>query len=206
VSDTGHGMEEMTRERIFEPFYTTKEIGKGTGLGLSIVYGIIKQHNGNITVYSEPRKGTTFKIFLPLIVSPMEAVKTESLVAPRGGSEVILVAEDDEAVRTLTSHVLQGAGYTVIEAVDGDDAVNEFMEHRDRIRLVILDVVMPKRSGKEASEAIRKIKSDIRILLTSGYTADIINTKGIAEEGLDFMSKPIAPNTLLRKVREVLDA
>jgi len=206
VSDTGHGMEEMTRERIFEPFYTTKEIGKGTGLGLSIVYGIIKQHNGNITVYSEPRKGTTFKIFLPLIVSPMEAVKTESLVAPRGGSEVILVAEDDEAVRTLTSHVLQGAGYTVIEAVDGDDAVNEFMEHRDRIRLVILDVVMPKRSGKEASEAIRKMKSDIRILLTSGYTADIISTKGISEEGLDFMSKPIAPNTLLRKVREVLDA
>jgi len=206
VSDSGHGMEEMTRERIFEPFYTTKEMGKGTGLGLSIVYGIIKQHNGNITVYSEPGKGTTFKIFLPLIVSPVETANKESLVDPRGGPEAILVSEDDEAVRSLTSHVLQEAGYTVIEAVDGDDAINKFMENRDRIKLAILDVVMPKKSGKEVSDVIRKTKSDIRVLLTSGYTADIISTKGISEEGLDFISKPITPNNLLRKVREVLDA
>jgi len=206
VTDTGHGMEETTRERIFEPFYTTKEIGKGTGLGLSIVYGIIKQHGGNITVYSEPGKGTTFKIFLPLIMSRMETVKAERLVTPRGGSEAILVAEDDEAVRTLTSHILQEAGYAVIEAVDGDDAINKFMENRDSIKLAMLDVVMPKKSGKEVCDAIRKIKSDIRILLTSGYTADIISTRGITEEGLEFISKPITPNNLLRKVREVLDA
>jgi PAS domain S-box-containing protein len=205
VTDSGHGMEETTRERIFEPFYTTKEIGKGTGLGLSIVYGIIKQHNGNITVYSEPGKGTTFKIFLPLVVSPMGAANKEGLVDPRGGPEAILVSEDDEAVRSLTSHVLREAGYTVIEAVDGDDAINKFMENRDRIKLAILDVVMPKKSGKEVSDAIRKTKSDIRVLLTSGYTADIISTKGIGEEGLDFISKPITPNTLLRKVREILD-
>jgi PAS domain S-box-containing protein len=206
ISDTGHGMEEMTRERIFEPFYTTKDIGKGTGLGLSIVYGIIKQHNGNITVYSEPGKGTTFKIFLPLIVSPVETANKESLVIPMGGKEAILVSEDDEVVRSLASHVLQEAGYTVIEAVDGDDAINKFMENKDRIKLAILDVVMPKKSGKEVSDAVRKMKSDMKILLTSGYTADIISSKGITEEGLDFISKPITPDNLLRKVREVLDS
>jgi len=205
VTDTGHGMEETTRVRIFEPFYTTKEIGKGTGLGLSIVYGIIRQHGGNITAYSEPGKGTTFKIFLPLIVSQRETAKKERVVTPRGGSEAILVAEDDDAVRTLTSHILREAGYTVIEAVDGDDAINKFMGNRDSINLAMLDVVMPKKSGKEVSDAIRKIKSGIRVLLTSGYTADIINTKGITEEGLEFISKPITPNNLLRKVREVLD-
>jgi PAS domain S-box-containing protein len=205
VTDTGHGMEETTRVRIFEPFYTTKEIGKGTGLGLSIVYGIIRQHGGNINVYSEPGKGTTFKIFLPLILSQMETARKERGVTPRGGSEAILVAEDDDAVRTLTSHILREAGYSVIEAVDGDDAINKFMGSRDSINLAMLDVVMPKKSGKEVSDAIRKIKSGIRVLLTSGYTADIINTKGITEEGLDFISKPITPNNLLKKVREILD-
>lgn len=206
VTDTGKGMDETTRQKIFDPFFTTKEIGKGTGLGLSIVYGIIKQHNGAITVYSEPGKGTTFKILLPLIVSTMGTAKKERLVAPRGGTETILFAEDDEAVRTLTSHVLHRAGYAVIEAVDGDDAIHKFMENRDRIKLAMLDVVMPKKSGKEVSEAIRKIRPDIRILLTSGYTADIISTRGINEEGLDFIPKPISPDTLLGKVREVLDA
>lgn len=206
VTDTGHGMEETTRMRIFEPFYTTKETGKGTGLGLSIVYGIIRQHNGNITVYSEPGKGTTFKIFLPLIAFLTDTAKKERLITPRGGTEVILLAEDDEAVRSLTTHVLQEAGYAVIEAVDGNDAISKFTEHRDSIKLAMLDVVMPKKSGKEVSDAIRKINPDVRVLLTSGYTADIISTKGITEEGLDFISKPITPNTLLRKVREILDA
>jgi PAS domain S-box-containing protein len=205
VTDTGHGMEETTRERIFEPFYTTKEIGKGTGLGLSIVYGIIRQHGGTITVYSEPGKGTTFRIFLPLIASRTVTSKKERVVTPRGGSEAILVAEDDEAVRTLASHILREAGYAVIEAVDGDDAINKFMENRDHVNLAMLDVVMPKKSGKEVSDAIRKIRPDMRVLLTSGYTADIISTKGITEEGLDFISKPITPDNLLRKVREVLD-
>ena len=205
VTDSGKGMDEMTRQKIFDPFFTTKEIGKGTGLGLSIAYGIIKQHNGNITVYSEPGKGTTFKIFLPLIELPMETAKDERSVAPRGGTEAILVAEDDEAVRTLTSHVLRGAGYAVIEAVDGDDAIHKFMENKGSIKLAMLDVVMPKKSGKEVSDAIRKVKSDMRVLLTSGYTADIISTKGITEEGLGFIAKPITPNTLLTKVRKILD-
>jgi PAS domain S-box-containing protein len=206
VTDTGKGMDETTKQKIFDPFFTTKEIGKGTGLGLSIAYGIIKQHNGNIIVYSEPGKGTTFKILLPLITSPVETAKDDRLVAPRGGTEIILVAEDDEAVRTLTSHILREAGYTVIEATDGDDAIHKFTENRDRLKLVMLDVVMPKKSGKEVSDAIRKIKSEIRVLLTSGYTADIISTKGITEERLEFIPKPIAPNALLKKVREILDA
>jgi signal transduction histidine kinase len=205
VTDTGKGLDETTRQRIFEPFFTTKEIGKGTGLGLSIVYGIIKQHNGNVTVYSEPGKGTTFKICLPLIEHSTGTTEAEEVITSRGGTETILVVEDNEAVRTLTSHILQEVGYTVIEAVDGNDAIKRFMENKDSIKLAMLDVVMPKRSGKEVSDAIRKITSDVRVLLTSGYTADIINTKGISEEGLDFISKPITPNNLLTKVRDILD-
>ncbi|HXX57511.1 MAG TPA: PAS domain S-box protein [Thermodesulfovibrionales bacterium] len=205
VTDTGKGLDEVTIQKIFEPFFTTKEIGKGTGLGLSIVYGIVKQHNGNITMQSEPGKGTTFKIFLPLIASPTGTARKERVVTPRGGTETILVAEDDEAVRILTSHILREAGYAVIEAVDGDDAIMKFRENKETIKLAICDVVMPKRSGKEVSDTIRTIKSDIRVLLASGYTADIISAKGIGEEGLDFISKPITPSNLLGKVREVLD-
>jgi signal transduction histidine kinase/DNA-binding response OmpR family regulator len=205
VTDNGIGLDEIARQKIFEPFFTTKEIGKGTGLGLAIVYGIIKQHNGYITVYSEPGKGTTFNIYLPLIESPVEEASVKEVIAPIGGTETILVTEDNSEVRALISYVLQEFGYTVIEAVDGDDAINKFEENKDRIELAILDIIMPKKSGKEASEAIRNIKPNLKILFISGYTADIITKAGINEEGGYFIQKPISPQGLLWKVREILD-
>jgi CheY-like chemotaxis protein len=205
VTDTGIGMDEMARQRIFEPFFTTKEIGKGTGLGLAIVYGIVKQHNGYITVYSESEKGTIFNIYLPLIESPVEAASMKEVIAPIGGTETILVTEDNNEVRALISHVLQEFGYTVIEAVDGENAISKFAENKDRIELSILDIIMPKKSGKEASETIRNIKPDAKVLFISGFTADIITKVGIGEKGGYFIQKPISPQSLLGKVREILD-
>jgi CheY-like chemotaxis protein len=198
-------MDERTRQRIFEPFFTTKEIGKGTGLGLATAYGIIKQHNGHINVYSEPGKGTTFKIYLPLIESAKQEGEDKKVTPPKRGSETILVAEDDDAVRTLTKEVLLKYGYTVIEAVDGEEAVNALRQYRDAVRLVVIDVVMPKKSGKEVCDEMRKINPHVKVLFTSGYTADMINRKGILQEGVDFISKPLTPHDLLLKVREVLD-
>jgi polar amino acid transport system substrate-binding protein len=206
VSDTGAGMSEETKRRIFEPFFTTKELGKGTGLGMSIVYGIIKQHGGEINVYSEPGKGTTFNIYLRLVGPNVESVLApQSAAIPARGSETILVAEDDDHVRRLIKTILKEYGYTVIESVDGEDAVAKFIENKDKIQLLLLDVLMPKKNGKEVYNEIRKIRGDIRIIFSSGYTADIIQKKGIIEEGLPFISKPITPQLLLSKVREILD-
>src|SRR5574340_481418 len=144
-------MDEETRKHIFEPFFTTKEVGKGTGLGLAVVYGIIKQHEGYVNVYSEPGKGTTFRIYLPLIASEArEEGKAHKEEPPARGTETILVAEDDESLRKLSSIVLTQFGYTVIEAVDGEDAVRQFMENKDRIQLLLFDLIMPKINGKEA--------------------------------------------------------
>jgi len=208
VTDTGHGMDENTRQRIFEPFFTTKEVGKGTGLGLSMVYGIIKQHNGYINCYSESGKGTTFKIYLPLFESkPVSKTVTEgaAVAVPTGGTETILLAEDEESVRRLMKEVLEEDGYKVIEAADGEEAVNKFMENKDRIDILLLDVVMPKMNGREAYERIKRIKPDIKLLMASGYPADFISQKGIIEEGLNFIVKPMSPTKLLKKVRDTLD-
>jgi two-component system cell cycle sensor histidine kinase/response regulator CckA len=209
VTDTGHGMDEKTKERIFEPFFTTREVGKGTGLGLAMVYGIIKQHEGYITAHSEQGKGTTFKIYLPLIQA--ESDVTEPLIpatATSGlptGSETILLAEDDSEVRKITRNILEGSGYRVIEAVDGEDAVNKFLLEKDDIQLLVFDVIMPKKSGKEAYEEVKKIAPGVKALFTSGYTADTIHRKGVLEEGINFIPKPVAPDVLLKKMREVLD-
>ena len=205
ISDTGAGMDEKTRDRIFEPFFTTKEVGKGTGLGLAMVYGIIKQHDGYIHVYSEPDKGTTFRIYLPVIESEIEEIKTEDLKSVKGGAETVLVAEDDASVRKLIQDILEKYGYKVITAEDGEDAVNKFMENMGVIQLLLFDVIMPRKNGKEAYTEIKKIKSDIKVLFLSGYTADIIHKKGILEEGMNFILKPVSINKLLGKVREVLD-
>lgn len=206
VTDSGIGMDEKTRERIFEPFFTTKELGRGTGLGLAMVYGIIKQHDGFINVYSEPGKGTTFKIYLPLIKSEVEEkVSAMPAAYPEGGTEIVLVAEDDQAVRKLTKDILERFGYKVIVAEDGEDAIGKFMDNKENIQLLLLDVIMPRKNGKEVYEEIKKIKPDIKTIFLSGYTANLIHKKGILEEGLNFILKPVSPKELLRKVREALD-
>lgn len=204
VSDTGAGMDEKTRERLFEPFFTTKEVGKGTGLGLSIVYGIVKQHNGYINVYSEVGKGTTFKIYFPLVKRKAEEIKHEEPVISVTGTETVLIAEDDPNIRRLSKTLLETFGYKVIEAVDGEDAIEKFLENKEKVQLLILDVMMPRKNGKEAYDEIRKASPGIKTLFMSGYMADVMQTKGILEAGLDFISKPVSPTQFLKKVREVL--
>ncbi len=205
VSDTGTGMDAKTREKIFDPFFTTKEVGKGTGLGLAMVYGIIKQHGGDITVYSEPGHGTTFKMYFPRIPAPSgEAIPTMS-AALSGGTETVLLAEDDPGVRNITRSMLENFGYAVIEAEDGEEAVQKFHKNKDAVRLVILDVILPKKNGQTVYEEMKRIQPGLRAVFMSGYTADIIQKKGILGLEMDFISKPASPPELLRKVRDVLD-
>lgn len=205
VTDTGAGMDEQTRERIFEPFFTTKDQGKGTGLGLSIVYGIINQHNGYIHCRSEQGKGTTFKVYLPL-ASGAFFEKEEAIAATvKGGSESILIADDDENIRKLIRALLEQHGYAVIEAKDGADATNKFQDNKDRIDLVLLDVIMPRKGGKEVFDEIRAVCPDVKTLFISGYTGDVIGGKKISEESLPLLHKPVRPRELLYTIRKILD-
>src|SRR3990172_4533599 len=209
VTDTGTGMDKRTLERIFEPFFTTKDVGKGTGLGLSTVYGIIKQHNGYITCSSEPGRGTMFKIHLPT-VKPQSDIKNARSERPdvlslTGGEETVLIAEDDAEVRRVIKSLLEDFGYTVIEAEDGEAAVATFMKNRDKIHLLLFDVIMPKKNGREAYEEIKKVKPDVKCIFTSAYASKIVQEKGILEGAANFLSKPVSPPDLLNKVREVLN-
>ncbi|HVN95219.1 MAG TPA: PAS domain S-box protein [Syntrophorhabdaceae bacterium] len=203
ISDTGVGMDEITRERIFDPFFTTKEAGKGTGLGLSTVYGIVKQHDGYITVYSEPHMGTTFHIYLPMARGAPQEKRPEP-VPVKGGDEIILIGEDNEAVRELMDKALTQYGYATIKAVDGQDVVEQF-KAADRIDLLILDSVMPKKSGREAYNEILTLKPDIKVIFTSGHTKDVVLDRGLQEGEFSFLQKPISPLALLQKIRDVLD-
>lgn len=203
-SDNGAGMEEQVRQRIFEPFFTTKEMGRGTGLGLSIVYSIVKQHKGFITCYSEIGRGTTFQIYLPFARVRVKEEMTAPEPPPRGGTETILVVEDDQATRQLDREVLEAYGYGVIEAVDGEDAIAKFLENIDRIDLIFLDSIMPKKNGKEVYGEIIKIKPNLKVIFTSGYAADIFTQLEMPEQ--EFLPKPILPTALLKKVRQVLDS
>lgn len=206
VSDSGCGMDEETQKRIFEPFFTTKEVGKGTGLGMAIVFGIVKQHNGFINVYSEPGEGTTFRVYIPLMEEEQAAF--EGIVAqvpPKGGNETILVAEDEAGVRKLMETILTNFGYEVILAEDGQECVDKFSANRDRVSLVLMDMIMPRKNGKEAYEEIRRLGSDVSVLYSTGYAPDFIQSRGVIEEGVELISKPVQPLELLRKVREILD-
>ncbi|AMV73422.1 hypothetical protein JCM30471_18370 [Desulfuromonas carbonis] len=205
-SDTGIGMDEETQRRIFQPFFTTKEVGKGTGLGLAMVYGTVKQHGGYLNVYSEPGAGTTFNIYLPCTSEEPLAPAHEVLEATLpGGSETILVADDDTLLRSLATEVLTQFGYRVLAATDGEEALELFRSHRQEIDLAILDVVMPKLNGKAVRDEMLRLVPDLRVLFISGYTADIIHRHGVVDPELDFIQKPMRPHDLLRKVREVLD-
>ncbi len=206
VIDTGEGMDRKTIERIFEPFFTTKEVGKGTGLGLSMAFGIVERHKGYIEVDSIKNKGTTFRIYLPLIDAKLRDGKdTKSSPLPRG-VETVLIAEDDEGVRTLSKETLEQYGYKVIEAKDGEDAINKFYNHRDEIDILLLDVVMPKKNGRIVYEEIRKIKQDMKVIFMSGYTADVMEDKGIDLNKIILIDKPVSADVLLRRLREMLDA
>ncbi len=205
VSDTGVGMTPEIRERIFEPFFTTKEKGKGTGLGLSTVYGIVKQSNGNLWVYSEPGHGTSFKIYLPRVDEPLEEEKEKVAVGKLArGNETILVVEDDEQVRNVAVRILSGQGYKMLEASQGDDAFLICAEHSGPIHLLVTDVVMPKMSGCELVKRISSIRPEIKVLYMSGYTDSVITYNGILEEGVKFIQKPFTIDALAAKVCEVL--
>ena len=206
ISDTGCGMDQATRQRIFEPFFTTKESGKGTGLGLSMVYGIVKQSGGNIWVYSEKGRGTTFKIYFPRVTAEAEEYRrvTESYEVPKG-SETILLVEDAELVRTLAKQVLETAGYRVLEADSADAAIRMCEANGKKIDLLLTDVVMPGMSGNDMSRVLLKKHPNMPVLYMSGYTDDAIVQHGVLEAGINFIEKPFSPGALAMKVREVLD-
>ena len=205
VSDTGAGMDAATRQRIFEPFFTTKGKGEGTGLGLSTVYGIVKQSGGYIWVYSEPGRGTTFKIYLPRVDDPSEGPVVPSTAAlPAGGNETILVVEDEAAVRKLVCKTLEARGYRVLEAADGGEAVA--IAGTQSVDLLLTDMVLPGMGGGEIAARIRDIHPRAKVLYTSGYTDDVIVRRGLMERGAAFLEKPFTPSILARRVREVLDS
>ena len=206
VSDSGHGMDARTREHIFEPFFTTKPVDKGTGLGLSTVHGIVKQAGGHIMVYSEPGSGTTFRVYLPAVdeapgAHPLESTSDQRLE----GEETILLCEDDNSVRELTTMLLKFAGYTVIAASGGKQAIEKNAAEKGRIDLLITDVVMTDMNGRELSDAIQAARPGLPTLYVSGYTANVIAHHGVLDKGVEFLEKPFTRTLLLRRVRKVLE-
>jgi two-component system cell cycle sensor histidine kinase/response regulator CckA len=205
VSDTGTGMDRETQARIFEPFFTTKEMGKGTGLGLSTVFGIVQQSGGNIWVYSEPGKGTTFKVYLPRVDEEVDSIRLQVAPATLGGSETVLLVEDEEQVRTIVQSILRRQGYRVIPAQHAGEALLLCESHPGPIELLLTDVVMPQMSGPELATRLAVTRPEMKVLCMSGYTDDSIVRHGVLESGVAFLQKPITPASLATKVREVLD-
>ncbi|HEU0029422.1 MAG TPA: ATP-binding protein [Kofleriaceae bacterium] len=205
VTDTGCGMDAATRDRIFEPFFTTKGTGKGTGLGLSIVFGIVQQAGGSIWVYSEPSHGTTFKLYFPLAAGRAESARPTEPARELRGSETILLVEDDPQVRSVVREILERAGYTVLEAESPEDAL-AIADRHARIDLLLSDVVMPRMSGPELAKRLAERRPEVRLLCMSGYTDDSIVRHGVLDAAIAYLQKPITPEVLTRKVREVLDA
>jgi CheY-like chemotaxis protein len=206
VSDTGCGMGPDIQARIFEPFFTTKPIGQGTGLGLSTVYGIVKQSGGFVWVYSEPGEGSVFKVYLPEARATQLADLTpDPSTIPQGGSETILVIEDEEIVRTLASRGLQDHGYTVVQAKNGAEALHYIQQHPGTVDLAISDVVMPEMGGRELAQNVALFEPDLPILFMSGYTGDDVVQRGLLDPGAPFQQKPFTPGALASKVRTMLD-
>ncbi len=206
ISDTGTGMDEEIRSRIFEPFFSTKEEGQGTGLGLSTVYGIVKQSDGYIWVYSEPGKGTTFKIYLPRVDKKSRDIKKiKTFVKSLSGTETVLVVEDNSMVRELVIKILQKYGYKVLEAKDGEEAIEIGKQHEGPIDLMLTDVVMPGMSGRILAMEFESLRPKIKVLYMSGYTDNIVVHHGILDRGMVFIQKPFTHDALAGKVRELLD-
>jgi two-component system, cell cycle sensor histidine kinase and response regulator CckA len=204
VTDTGSGMDEPTKARLFEPFFTTKEIGRGTGLGLATVYGIVKQSNGYSWVYSELGHGTSFKVYLPRVSDAAAAIADARPLSMSGGTETILLAEDASAVRAVAQEILKRLGYTVLVANDGRSALELAGTRTDTIHLLITDVIMPEMSGRQLADRLKEQRPGLKVLFVSGYTDDAIVRHGMLEPGIAFLQKPFTPQTLARKVREVL--
>ncbi len=206
ISDTGTGMDAETKKRIFEPFFTTKKEGKGTGLGLSTVYGIVKQSGGFINVYSEEGFGSTFKVYFPCVKEPAVPIKSKRVSSESlTGSETILVAEDEDNLRDLVCEILRTHGYNVLEAANGGSALLKCEKYKKPIHLILSDVVMPEMSGAELVERLLPIHPEMKVMYMSGYTDDAVIRHGILEEKVQFLQKPFSPNTLLEKVRNILD-
>jgi PAS domain S-box-containing protein len=207
VSDTGDGMDAITQEHIYEPFFTTKVVGKGTGLGLSMIYGIVKQSGGRIAFSSEIGKGTTFRIYFPRVtqdgaVSAPLPTHTEAV----GGSETVLVVEDENLVRKLVRTILESRGYFVLDAQGGEEAFQVCRSYKGPIHLLVTDVVMPRMKGKEVADRLRSIYPEMKVLYMSGYTADMNDQHGVLETGIQFLQKPFTPLDLANRVRELLDS
>jgi two-component system, cell cycle sensor histidine kinase and response regulator CckA len=205
VSDTGVGMDKSIQGRIFEPFFTTKEKGKGTGLGLSTVFGIVQQAGGSIWVYSEPGKGTTFKVYLPRVDAAIDTVRPVQPVTTLRGTETVLLVEDDDQVRAVARSILRATGYQVIDARSPEEAIVQSEKHKGTIHLLLTDVVMPQMGGPELAKRLARTRPDMKVLCTSGYTDDSIVRHGVLDARFAYLQKPITPESLTTKVREVLD-
>jgi len=211
VSDTGTGIEPSAREHLFEPFFTTKDRGKGTGLGLSTVHGIVKQHGGSISVYSEPGRGATFKVYLPRLATANAADaarRTPSREARRARArdgETVLVVEDNEMVRNVASTLLQRLGYHVLAADGFESCLSVAAAHAGEIHLLLTDVILSNSNGKETFDRLSAVRRKLKVLYMSGYTSDIIVHRGVIDEGVHFIAKPLSLESLSLKLREVLD-
>jgi two-component system cell cycle sensor histidine kinase/response regulator CckA len=206
VTDSGMGMDAATQARIFEPFFTTKEAGKGTGLGLSTVFGIVKQSEGNVWVYSEPQRGTTFKIYLPRVDEVVEEQPASELETAAGGIETILLVEDSDSLRELGREILEEHGYKVIEASSGTAALEALARHAGSLDLILTDLVMSGMSGRELADQVTRMRPGTKVLFMSGYTDDALGHHGVLDAGTAFVEKPFTIDGLLRKVRDVLDS